>query len=182
MIVVTRCGSGGTYCRDESRQYVKGGKWNHSLAGQEMTSSSQADLAPLRAIVNRYQVFWGIAPKLLPESMNGNRIGFEIELWGTHDHPADAGKGECFECGRMLDLLEGIAKWIAPRQCESRTTSGDAIDTRTTRHKRNGFGSKISVTLEVLCRNGHLAVSSQCDAGCLFGMKEKLIALGAQRI
>lgn len=133
-----------------------------------------------RDLVRQYRVLWTILPKRLPESLKGQRIGFDLELWGTHAHPGES--GECFDCRRMLEALNDIAAYVVPHHCGFRTSGGVAADARTRSHPLNGFGKRLKISLEVVCRNGHSALDSQCDAGCLLAMREKLLSLGARRI
>ncbi len=137
----------------------------------------------VRDLVQRHHVLWSILPKHLPASLNGQRIGFDIELWGSHTHPSDAGHVECSECRKVVESLNEIASYIAPDGCEFRTGEGGIpVDVRQSFHPRNGFGRSVKLGIEVVCRGGHSAVASQCDGGCLFGMRGKLEALGARRI
>lgn len=147
-----------------------------------MTISNSNTTPDLRALAKQYRVLWDILPKRLPVSMNGHRIGFEIELWATHSHPVDVGLGECFDCRRALDVLSRIAATIAPVECDFRMMRGVPVDSRVSVHPRDGFGRIVRLGIEVVCRSGRPAVAEQCDAGCLLAMREKLIALGARRI
>jgi len=147
-----------------------------------MTISVAENLDTLRALIRQYRVLWSILPKRLPESMNGHRIGFELELWGHHNHPAEVGLGECFDCRRVSDLLRQIASTIIPTDCGFRLLRGAPVDSRSSIHPRDGFGRSLRLGIEVVCRNGSPAVAEQCDAGCLIVMRERLIDLGARRV
>jgi hypothetical protein len=147
-----------------------------------MTTDKTQGSSDLRASVQRYRVHWAILPKRLPDSVTGHRIGFEFELWGTHDHPLEAGPTECVECRRVRDLLERLGKHIAPTACEFRTNGHRPVDMRMAFLPRDGFGRHTCLAVEVVCRSGASAVAAQCDAGCMPGMRDKLEALGARRI
>lgn len=147
-----------------------------------MTVNEASKCGALRALVQEYRVLWTILPKRLPKSMNGHRIGFEIELWGTHSHPIETGTGECFDCRRMLDLLEEVAIHVAPGECIYRETCGTPVGSRSHLHPRDGFGRSVCLGFEVVCRGGYAAVAEQCDAGCLPGIRERLLSIGARPI
>lgn len=147
-----------------------------------MTTIESSRNNDLRALAQEFRVLWTILPKRLPACMNGHRIGFEVELWGTHNHPIEAGSGECFDCRRVLGVLEEIATLIAPSECVYRETRGTPIDSRSHLYPRDGFGRSIRLVIEVVCIGGSAAVAAQCDAGCLPGMRERLLAIGARQI
>jgi hypothetical protein len=147
-----------------------------------MNDSSSSNGEHLRTLVERYRVLWSILPKQLPEIMCGHRIGFEIELWGTHNHPSDAWGGECSDCSKAVEALNEIATHIAPAHCPFRTRGGNPVDTRAKSSPRSGFGRRMRLGVEVVCRNGYQAIDSPCDSACLGAMRERLIELGARRI
>jgi hypothetical protein len=147
-----------------------------------MDDRETRDGADLRALIRRYRVLWSILPKHLPQKLNGQRVGFDLELWGTHEHPAESERGECGECGRMMSLLNEIAGRVTPKECEFRTRGSAPVDVRMNTHPRSGFGRRVRLGVEVVCRAGYNAVRSECDAGCFATMREHLIELGARRI
>lgn len=150
--------------------------------GSDMKITETRSIADLRALVRRYRVLWSILPKHLPESMNGARIGFDLELWGSHAHPEDAGQDECGKCSEVVEALSEVARRISPSICEFRTRGGNPVDLRASVYPRNGFGRTVRFGIEVVCRGGYAAVRTECDAGCFARMRETLLELGARRI
>ncbi len=149
-----------------------------------MTEAEYDDsfVAELSSAVKQYRVCWEVLPKRLPDSMERRRIGFDIELWGRHNHPREAGDAECFDCGHVRAQLLRISEWLTPGRCRFRTGEGHASGFRMQTSIPEGYGRSLLIQIEVVCRTGPEALACACDGSCLKEMQDRLRSIGARQL
>ena len=130
----------------------------------------------LKELVGRHRVSWEVWPIYHIDRKGAKiRIGFELELSGTHHGPKEPPKPDCAECVKVYNDLQRIAQWILPR--------GDLLS----RYEIGIFDSSIyfSVKRKLIIRILHKGKfddpTDDCEVRCLAAMEEKLKALGAER-
>ena len=84
-------------------------------------SARPASLVVTRSLAVLYRVHWQVYPeyRLVDDSLV--KVGFELLLLGTHDHPRQLPAPGCDDCVKVYKALSGIAGFVLPR--EERPTS-----------------------------------------------------------
>jgi hypothetical protein len=138
--------------------------------------------AELKRLVERHQVCWEVWPE---ETINrdGHRaqIGFELDLLGTHDHPADPPTPGCDECAAVYVDLEKIARAILPEGERESDYEIGAFDSSIRFPPEREFREEITLPIRIIHREGFDRPVDACEVRCLREMESKLEALGAQQ-
>lgn len=144
------------------------------------TSTSDKEREELRRLVERHQVCWEPYPiwYAAPDRPKV-QIGYEIDLWGTHDHPAHPASAGCEECRPVRVALEWIARWVIP--VPHRTTRYDIelYDASIHMSRRRNGRKDVLVAIEVIHREGVDTPVDACQENCLEEIETKLKDLGA---
>lgn len=146
-----------------------------------MTAMVESALRELRDLVARYRVCWEVWPECIWTDNHRRQIGFQLELYGTHEamtkaHPLPG----CPACQRLYAALHAIAEWILPQ--EKRPTAHEigpydqALRYSPTRRNR----PDVTLRIRIVHRHGFEAPVDACEVRCLTEMQERLRELGAQ--
>jgi hypothetical protein len=133
----------------------------------------------LRDLITRHQVYWQVWPEYRMSSDDALvKVGFQLGLFGTHDHPQSNPIAGCGECVKVYRDLHRIARSILPPEGrESRYEVG--IFEGALSASRSASRRDILLTIKVLHRHQTDGPIDDCEVRCLEEMKEKLHALGA---
>jgi len=75
------------------------------------------DIAVLKQLVVRHKVCWEVVPIWhVPLGGRKVKIGFEVELFGTHDHPKHSPAPGCEECHTIFSDVRRIATAVLPHE------------------------------------------------------------------
>lgn len=142
--------------------------------------SIEMEREELLALVERHQVCWEPYPiwYAAPDRPKV-QIGYEVNLWGTHDHPAHPAFPGCEECRPVRAALERIARWVIP--VPHRTTRYDIEPYDASIHisRRRNERKDVRLVIEVVHRDGVDIPVDACQANCLEEIETKLKDLGA---
>ncbi len=130
----------------------------------------------IKELIIQHKVSWEVWPFYHIDRKGAKiRIGFELELSGTHHDPKEPPKPDCAECVKVYNDLQRIAQWILPK------------GGRLSRYEIGIFNSSIyfSAKRKLLMRILHKGKfddpTDDCEVRCLNEMEEKLKALGAEK-
>ncbi len=139
---------------------------------------SNDQFARLRDIVVRRQVQWDISTREVHVEGDRPHTTFEVELWGTHQHPLELDPAvPCTDCKGMLFDLMAIAHWITPPECGSGNHSGAPCRTTLRFSPRKGH-RHIIVAIDVNCIERAKGEVTQAE-GFSRALTERLASLGA---
>ena len=135
-------------------------------------TSSLADL------VRRYEVCWEVWPQYSLVNGQERRVGFEIELCGTHEAGDHIGRG-CAACQRIYNALLSVAGWALAKE-ESSPLYAVGPYAQVLRYSlAHGNRPDIALKLKILQRRRADQPVDDCQGRCLDEMKEHLAELGA---
>lgn len=139
------------------------------------------DLEALKRLVQHHQICWESYPLTMAVAGGGLRhVGYELELFGTHDHPRGPVTPGCIECHVVHRALLEVARWIIP------------LDRRPTRHEiepfevslcfspKRKFRKDVRLTIQLVHRDGFDQPIDECEIRCLKEMKERLKEIGVR--
>lgn len=133
-------------------------------------TSSLADL------VRRYEVCWEVWPEYSLINGQERRVGFEIELCGTHDLRDHVGRG-CAACQRIYNTLLSVASWVLANEQGSPLYAVGPYAQVLRYSLAHGSRPDIALKLKILQRTDQSLDDSQ--GYYLDEMKEHLAQLGA---
>ena len=147
-----------------------------------MSSAAVAadDVAVLKQLVVRHKVCWEVVPIWnVPRGGGQVKIGFEVDLFGTHDHPKEPPLPGCEECHTVFSDLRRIASAVLPPSDRpSRYAIGPyeaSIALSPHRHMRKD----VVLAIEIVHRDRFDRDIDDCETRCLHDIETALRALGA---
>jgi hypothetical protein len=142
--------------------------------------SEDPEILRLRDLVRRHKVCWEVYPHTLKVATGLRHVGYELELFGTLDHPIQPVRPGWPECRSVYhDLLE-IAHWIIPREPRASRHDIEPFEVALNFSPKRKFRRDVRLTIEIVHRDGFDRAIDECEVRCLQEMKEKLKELGAR--
>lgn len=146
-----------------------------------VTQHSEARVERLRSLVETHSVCYEARPE--ERFVDGKivKVGFELQLYGTHDDGETRLTPGCERCVQTFEDLREIAEWIMPQ--EERPSQYEiepyhsALHLSPTRKLRG----EVVLTITIVHRRGFLQPIDECEQRCLAEMKRKLAELGVRQ-
>jgi len=145
---------------------------------ETMASAADPSLEHLRKQVRTHKLCYELSLEQAVDEGKVKAVGFEIDLYATHDHPAYPPMPGCSECVPVLAALQEVLDFVLPERTE-RTSS--------TVHTAGGFSSSaarhhrldIKATVLIDHLGDVLAPIDPCEQSCRDKMLARLQQLGA---
>jgi hypothetical protein len=136
----------------------------------------------LKQAVVQYQVVWSVYPEWGPDAQwHQQKVGYDVELAGTHFQPEHPPSPGCTECTQIYDALRRIAEWILPKaECDSRYEIDD-FDRRLAMSRHHGLRQDVALTIRIVHRDDYRRPIDDGEGASLAEMERNLSALGARR-
>jgi hypothetical protein len=146
-----------------------------------VTQDSEARVERLRSLVEAHTVYYEARPE--EQLVDGKivKVGFELQLYATHDHGETRLTPGCERCVQTFEDLRAIAEWIMPQ--EERPSRYEiepyhsALHLSPTRKLRG----EVVLTMKIVHRRGFFQPIDECEQRCLAEMKKKLTELGVRQ-
>lgn len=136
----------------------------------------------LRSLVEKHRVCWEIWPEAHRPKGGGRVIvAYDVELYGTHDHPADPPSPGCAECRIVHDALVRIARWALPKDHRPTKYDLDAFDSALHYSPRRRSRADVSLTIRLHHRHDFQSPVDECQRRCVKDIEAALAVLGVQR-
>ena len=147
-----------------------------TLTAGDLTSRSE-----LEQLVRDHSVRWKVYPEWGTDaSWQQQKVGFDLELTGTHFEPKHEPFAGCDECAKVYAALRRIAESILPS--DPRPTKYEIeVFTGRLAFMLRGAPSRVTVTIRLVHREGAHDPVDDCEVTCLAEMEHALAALGARR-
>jgi hypothetical protein len=135
--------------------------------------------ARLRDLVQQFRVCWSDRSEECFVDGTKRKIGFALELCGTHELGTLHVSPGCEHCRPVQAALKEIAHWILPR--EERPSMYDIdIDNQALEYSpAHGNRPDISLTIRIVHRGILERPVDECEVRCLEEMEQSLKDLGA---
>ena len=148
-----------------------------------LETASGAVPKELTKLVEDFQVYWTVYPEWgTDERWLQQKVGYDLELVGTHFKPEHAPSPGCSECRQVYDALHRIAEWIMPKAERASRYVVDGFDGRLAMSSRRGFRQDVTLTIRIVHRDDYRRTVDECESTCLGDMERNLAALGAKRV
>jgi hypothetical protein len=150
------------------------------LEQKQSSVAGEGAPAELRELVQRFRVCWEVGPEDSYREGEKLKIGFTLDLIGTHEPEVKHPDPGCEHCRRVYSALKKIAGWIIPK--EERPTVYEiepyrqAISYSHSRHDR----PDVTLTIRIEHRSDFDRPVDDCEVRCLNEMKQRLKELGAR--
>lgn len=135
----------------------------------------------LKELVEKHQVCYEVWPETL--LVNGQRVkvGFELQLYGSHQHGKTEFSPGCRLCVETFEDLRQIAERIMPKEERLSLYEIEPYDRSLHLEPKRKFRPEVALTMKILHRHGFDQPVDQCEERCLKEMKEKLEQLGVRQ-
>lgn len=139
------------------------------------------DESELKTLVLRHQVCFESYPIWhVPGGGGMVKIGYELDLIGTHDHPQHPPRPGCDECKPVRSALSVIATAILPPDDRASRYPLEPFETKISFSPRRKMRKDVTLAIDILHRGQFDLPVDECEMHCLREMKERLKALGAR--
>lgn len=139
----------------------------------------QQEVSQLVDLVRRFRVCWEVWPEEARVGTERRRIGFAIELSGTHEEGGGHPGPGCHRCKEIFAALHEIAEHILPREerpsCYEIGLYDSALHYSPIRKNR----PDVSLTVRINHRHRISDPVDGCQVQCLREMTQRLKQLGA---
>ena len=135
----------------------------------------------LHELVRRHEVRWSVSPEWGSDAnWRQQKVGFDLELTGTHFEPKHVPSPGCDECRTVYAALHRIAEFILPKAFRPTKYDIDVFTgTHVQRHPTDA--PRVAVTIRLVHRDRYREPVDDCEVTCLREMEQALAALGATR-
>jgi hypothetical protein len=138
------------------------------------------DAAVLKQLVVRHKVCWEVVPIWhVPPGGGQVKIGFEVDLYGTHDHPEQPPLPGCHECHAVFSDLRRIATAVLPPSDRPSRYDIEPYDASIAFSPRRHMRKDVVLAIEIVHRDHFDRDIDDCETHCLRDIESALRALGA---
>lgn len=129
----------------------------------------------LKRVVERHTVRYEVWPHY--EIADGKRVvvGFDLELYGTHDHGETRLSPGCRLCSETFADLRRVAEWILPK--EQRPSQYEIAPFDQSLHASASGRFEVLLAIRIEHRQGFFDPVDDCEERCLKEMQQKLAEL-----
>ena len=137
--------------------------------------------ARIKELIQQFRVCWSVWPEVAFVKGEKRKVGFNIDLCGTHQPGTlHVGPG-CEHCRPVQAALKEIANWILPRE-ERPSMYEISMDTQALEYSpAHGNRPDVTLTIRIVHRGNLEQPIDECEATCLQEMEQSLKDLGASK-
>ena len=137
----------------------------------------------LAELARRHGIYYRVWPErhVDPQTGEVTQIGFEVDLKGTHDHPARPPLAGCPECVAVYRALRRVAEWALPRGERATRFDVSTFDRKLRPVAGHDAREDVQVTLRILHRQGFEEPVDDCERQCLADLETQLGRIGVRR-
>jgi hypothetical protein len=140
--------------------------------------SQEVTINQLKDLIQRHQVCYEVWPENLVVNGQLVKVGFALELEGTHENPVNEVMPGCAHCQEIFKDLQRIAEWIMPVEKRPTTYEIQPFDRAIRYSPKRKRRSEVRLTIKIIHRQGYDQPVDECEELCLGEMRRKLAALG----
>ncbi len=142
---------------------------------------AEALIGRLRNVVDRHSVRYEVWPA--EELVNGKvvKVGFELQLYGTHEHGETRLTPGCERCVQTFQDLREIADWIMPKEERASRYEVEPYHSALSLSPTRGLRAEVVLTVKIVHRHGFFQPIDDCEQRCLAEMRTKLVELGVRQ-
>jgi len=141
----------------------------------------EATIGRLRNLVEKHSVCYEVRSEEQVVDGKIMKVGFELQLYGTHDHGETRLTPGCERCVQTFEDLREIAEWIMPREERASRYEIEPYDSAPHLSPARKLRGEVVLTMRIVHRHAFFQPIDECEQLCLAEMKAKLIELGARQ-
>lgn len=138
----------------------------------------QETINQLKELVDLHYICYEVWPELLVVGGEQVKVGFDLELVGTHEHGTSSLSPGCERCIHTFEDLRRIAKWVMPKEERSSRYEIEPYDHALHESPQRKLRPEVVLSMKILHRHGFDQMIDQCEERCLKEMRAKLAILG----
>lgn len=144
------------------------------------SEDSNETVKRLKDMVEMHQVCYEVFPERLIVNDQVVKVGFDLELVGTHEHGTSTLSPGCPRCVRTFEDLRQIAEWIMPKEERASRYEIEPYDHALHQSANRKFVPEVVLSMTILHRHGFDQPVDDCEERCLKEMRGKLAELGVR--
>lgn len=130
----------------------------------------------LRQIIDKHTVHYKVLPHYEIDDGKRVMVGYDLELYGSHDHGNTRSSPGCHLCTETYADLRRVAEWILPK--EQRPSQYDIQPFDASLHASGSGPLEVVLPIRIEHRHDFFGPVDNCEQRCLKEMQEKLAELG----
>lgn len=134
----------------------------------------------LKDLIHKHKVCYEVWPENLVAEGKLVKVGFDLELEGTHEHPGSEVLPGCLHCQEVYRDLQRLAAWIMPTEERPTTYEVQPFDRAIHYAPKREMRSEVSLNIKIIHRHGFDQPVDDCEQMCLKEMRRKLAELGVK--
>ena len=132
----------------------------------------------LRGLVQRHQICYEVWPEFLMVDGGKIKVGFNLQLYGTHAHGESRMSPGCERCVQTFNDLRQVADYIMPKEERSSRYEIEPYDRALHESATRQFRAEVGLSMKILHRYGFDQPVDECEQSCLKEMRKALAGLG----
>ena len=147
-----------------------------------MVSESSKDRThQLKALAQKHRVCFEVWPETLMVKGQKTKVGFELELYGSHSHGETKLLPGCSICVETFRDLRQIAEWILPKEERDSYYDIEPFDHAIREVPSHNLRPEVILKVKILHKHGFDQPVDACEERCLKEMKKNLAELGVRQ-
>ena len=134
----------------------------------------------LADLVRQFRVCWEVSPEYAYVNQERRQVGFDLELYGTHEPWVEHPSPDCDHCLRVFHALQTIAEGILPQEYRPSRSDLGIYDQAIHYDRKRGERPDVVLAIKITHREGYDRPVDECENRCLNEMKQHLRELGAR--
>ena len=143
-----------------------------------VAESSESIIHQLKELSQKHRVCYEVWPETLMVKGQKTKVGFELELYGTHAHGETKLLPGCSICVETFRDLRKIAGWIIPKEERDSYYDIEPFDHAIRERPSHNLRPEVVLKIKILHKHGFDKPVDSCEERCLKEMREKLAELG----
>ncbi len=135
----------------------------------------------LKQLVEKHTVCYDIFPDCLLIEGEIRKVGFELQLFGTHDHGNSRLTPGCELCVHTFADVRRIAEWVLPQERRDSKYEIQPFDSALHETPKRRLMPEVALSIMIEHRHDFYDPNNECETRCLHEMEKKLKELGVRR-
>ena len=143
-----------------------------------VAENSEDRIHQLKELAQKHRVYYEVWPETLMVGGQRTKVGFALELYGTHAHGETKLLPGCSICVETFRDLRKIAGWIIPKEERASYHDIEPFDHAIRERPSHNLRPEVVLKIKILHKHGFDQPVDSCEERCLKEMHEKLAELG----
>jgi glutaredoxin len=145
----------------------------------DSADSRASNFSRIKDLAERFRVCWEVDFEQAMTTEGARKIGFSLELYGTHEPGTGHVEPGCDHCREVQSALKQIALWILPREHRPSMYEVNVVTQALSYSRKRRNRPDVRVTIRILHRTDFEEPVDECETRCLDEMEHALSEVGA---